>query len=245
MSSRSQNSLARVNWYLQSSLKHMTEWISDNSFYYRGGCYRQVSLYLCQTRVRIWHRTQRYVFVSWIKFRMTVVIELMYLIYYMISSLCLAGTHSMRWKQYGQYFADNIIIYVSLNKNYCPSIEIPMLIVMPLPALHNQLWHHQHNIYKLNEAKCRCEKLLFWLLFTGSSYQWMFNECTVMANCLCNKQKGYFDVYFTTWIINTKIILSWAHKQLTTQAHTLSSMYCVRSKFDMCSTGKKSSCQIF
>ena len=37
--------LARVNWYLQSSLKHITEQITGNKFYYRGGRYRQVSLY--------------------------------------------------------------------------------------------------------------------------------------------------------------------------------------------------------
>ena len=36
---------ARVNWYLQSSLKHITELIAGIKFYYRGGRYRQVSLY--------------------------------------------------------------------------------------------------------------------------------------------------------------------------------------------------------
>ena len=35
--------LARVNWYLQSSLKYITEQISGNKFYYKGGRYRQVS----------------------------------------------------------------------------------------------------------------------------------------------------------------------------------------------------------
>ena len=45
MSSRRQKLLARVNWYLQSSLKHITELITGNKFYYRGGRYRQVSLY--------------------------------------------------------------------------------------------------------------------------------------------------------------------------------------------------------
>ena len=37
---------ARVNWYLRSSLKHITEYITGNRFYYRGGRYRQVSLYI-------------------------------------------------------------------------------------------------------------------------------------------------------------------------------------------------------
>ena len=37
--------LARVNWYLQSSLKHITELITGNKSCKRGGRYRQVSLY--------------------------------------------------------------------------------------------------------------------------------------------------------------------------------------------------------
>ena len=45
MSSRRQILLARVNWYLQTSLKHVTGKITGNIFYYRGGPYRQVSLY--------------------------------------------------------------------------------------------------------------------------------------------------------------------------------------------------------
>ena len=45
MSSRRQTLLARVNWYLQSSSKHITELITGNKFYYTGGRYRQVSLY--------------------------------------------------------------------------------------------------------------------------------------------------------------------------------------------------------
>ena len=45
VSSRSQKLLARVNWYLRSSLKHIIEQITGNKFYYRGGRYRQVSLY--------------------------------------------------------------------------------------------------------------------------------------------------------------------------------------------------------
>ena len=43
MSSRRQLLLARVNWYLQSSLKHITELITGNKSYNRGGRYRQVS----------------------------------------------------------------------------------------------------------------------------------------------------------------------------------------------------------
>ena len=45
MSSRGQKLLARVNWYLQYSLKQTTEFITGNKSYYRGGRYRQVSLY--------------------------------------------------------------------------------------------------------------------------------------------------------------------------------------------------------
>ena len=46
MSSRRQRLLVRVNWYLQSSLKHITEEITYNRFYYRGGRYGRVSLYI-------------------------------------------------------------------------------------------------------------------------------------------------------------------------------------------------------
>ena len=45
MSSRRQKLLARVNWYLQSSLKHIAELNTGNKSYNRGGRYRQVSLY--------------------------------------------------------------------------------------------------------------------------------------------------------------------------------------------------------
>ena len=41
--------------------------------------------------------------------------------------------------------------------------------------------------------------------------------------------KGYFALYFpgrfATQEINTKITISWAHKQLATQGHILSSIY--------------------
>ena len=46
MSSRRQKLLARVNWCLQPSLEHITEWITGDTFYYKGSRYRQVSLYL-------------------------------------------------------------------------------------------------------------------------------------------------------------------------------------------------------
>ena len=45
MSSRRQKLLAWVNWYLQSSLKHITELNTGNTSYYIGGRYKQVSLY--------------------------------------------------------------------------------------------------------------------------------------------------------------------------------------------------------
>ena len=45
MSSRRQQFLDRVNWYLQSTLKHITKLITGNKSCYKGGRYRQVSLY--------------------------------------------------------------------------------------------------------------------------------------------------------------------------------------------------------
>ena len=45
MSSRRQKLLARVNWYLQSSSKHITELITGRKSYDKSGRYRQVSLY--------------------------------------------------------------------------------------------------------------------------------------------------------------------------------------------------------
>ena len=63
MSSRRQRLLARLNWYLQSSLKHITEYITGNKTYYRGGRYRQVSLY----RVIIKHPAVDYVYVPIMK----------------------------------------------------------------------------------------------------------------------------------------------------------------------------------
>ena len=60
MSSRRQTLLARVNWYLNSSLKHITELITGNKFYFRVGCYRQVSLYFTNgssTAILYWHNS--------------------------------------------------------------------------------------------------------------------------------------------------------------------------------------------
>ena len=46
MSSRRQKLLTRINCYIQSSLKHITELITGVKSYYRGGRFRQVSLYM-------------------------------------------------------------------------------------------------------------------------------------------------------------------------------------------------------
>ena len=46
MSPRRQKLLATVNWYLQSSLKHITELIIGRKSYNRSGRYRKVSLYI-------------------------------------------------------------------------------------------------------------------------------------------------------------------------------------------------------
>ena len=46
MRSRRHKLFARVNWYIQSSLKHITELMTGNKAYNRGGRYRQVLLYL-------------------------------------------------------------------------------------------------------------------------------------------------------------------------------------------------------
>ena len=53
MSPRRQKLLVRVNWYLQSSSKDITELITGKKSYYRGGRYRQVSLYGCTSWVQI------------------------------------------------------------------------------------------------------------------------------------------------------------------------------------------------
>ena len=45
MSSKRQKLLARINWYLQSSLKRITQLITGIKYYYRGNRFRQVSLY--------------------------------------------------------------------------------------------------------------------------------------------------------------------------------------------------------
>ena len=52
MSSSRQRLLARVNGYLQSSSKHITELITGNKSYNRGGRYRQVSLYIARPEWR-------------------------------------------------------------------------------------------------------------------------------------------------------------------------------------------------
>ena len=40
MSSIREKLLARINWYRQYSLKYITDYITGNEFYYRGGRYR-------------------------------------------------------------------------------------------------------------------------------------------------------------------------------------------------------------
>ena len=74
MSSRRQKLLVRVNWYIQSSLKHITELITGNKFYYRGGRYRQVSLYhvlypygvIDNKSVVTWSELKASVFIYWL-----------------------------------------------------------------------------------------------------------------------------------------------------------------------------------
>ena len=72
--------------------------------------------------------------------------------------------------------------------------------------------------------------------FVMSCKKWN-NVCTLVTNCLCTHSsvnlvfislECYFGVYFprccATREINTKITLSWAHKQFATRVHTLFSM---------------------
>ena len=66
MSSRRQKLLAGINWYFQASLKHITELITGNKSYNRGGRYRQVSLYLSKSLSIRWILAFDYSMQLWI-----------------------------------------------------------------------------------------------------------------------------------------------------------------------------------
>ena len=122
MSSRRQKLLARVNWYLQSSLKPIIELITGNKYYYRGGRYRQVSLYIfgqtanqpmlapataCESQPidTEMNRNQPWVGGSWIFFNM------------------------LRPRQNGRHFPDHIFKCIFLNENVWIPIKISLTFV--------------------------------------------------------------------------------------------------------------------
>ena len=113
---------------------------------------------------------------------------------------------------------DTIFLYSCHNR--WVTVCVAQSILMPSPALHNQLWRHQN---RPNEALCRCVKVVF-LSFMGSSCR-IRNEMMYVLPWRTVSVERYFGVYlphcFASREINTKITLSWVHKQVACLAHTL------------------------
>ena len=100
MSSRRRKLLARVNWYLQFSLKHISQLITGKPSYYRGGRYRQVSLYVIH-------------FLCWQR----------------IVSRDKLTLNTWRSRQNGRRFPDNIFKCILLKGNAWISLKISMKFV--------------------------------------------------------------------------------------------------------------------
>ena len=97
-------------------------------------------------------------------------------------------------------------------------------------AIANQLWRHQQNVKRATETRGWCVKILVLAQFMDSlchvrnkiMYVLLWRTVYVLTRVL-------FWCLFsprccTTREINTKITLSWAHKQFPTWVHTLFSM---------------------
>ena len=95
----------------------------------------------------------------------------------------------------------------------------------------NQLWRHQQNLKWASETRGWYVKILVLAPFMDSLCHVRNKIMYVLLWRTVYALKCYFGVYFlsccTTWEINTKITLSWAHKQFATRVHALFSIYSV------------------
>ena len=87
----------------------------------------------------------------------------------------------------------------------------------------NQLWRHQQSVKRASETRGWCVKILVLKPFMDSL-------CHVRNKIM--SVHLWRTVYALTWVlfwclflINTKITLLWAYKQLPTRVHTLFSIY--------------------
>ena len=95
----------------------------------------------------------------------------------------------------------------------------------------NRLWRHQQNIKRARHSTgIMCEDPRFSVIYGFvMSCKKLDNVCTLVTNCLCT-HSSVILVFISCTVcatreINTKITLSWAHKQFATRVHTLFSIY--------------------
>ena len=97
----------------------------------------------------------------------------------------------------------------------------------------NRLWRYRQDVKGATEIRRWCVKILVLASFMDSLCRvWNKVMYVLLWRTVYALTRGcYFGVYFprccANWEINTKITLSWAHKQFSTRVHTSSSMYLV------------------
>ena len=95
----------------------------------------------------------------------------------------------------------------------------------------NRLWRHQQNVKRASETRGWHAKILVFSVVYGFVVLCKKYSCELFMRSL----ECYFGDYFpgccATREINTKITLSWAHKQFATWVHTLFYIYsCISVK---------------
>ena len=96
-------------------------------------------------------------------------------------------------------------------------------------VISNRLWRHQQNVKWAKESRGRRVKILVFNVIYGFIMSCKKNNvCTLVTNRLCAHSSVilvFISIVAATREINTKITLSWAHKQFATRVNTLFYVY--------------------
>ena len=116
-------------------------------------------------------------------------------------------------------------------------------------VISNRLWRHQPNVNRASETRGRCVKIVALTSFLDSlclrnEILYILSWRTVYALREC-----YFGVYLPCWFVtremNTKITLSWAHKQFATRVQSLFYICSCNTCFHTDGSGTTKQCTIF
>ena len=81
-------------------------------------------------------------------------------------------------------------------------------------VISNQLWRHRQNVNRTSETRGRCVQIV-----VLSPFMYILCRVTNKITSLDEKCVSWLKFHFGVYQINTKITLSWAHKQFATRVH--------------------------